>query len=326
MVEAKKASKDAELGKEQALTYARNLQAIHGGDMPFVMYTNGHEIYFWEVDVYPPRKIHGFPTRTDLEWMAQRRQTRNPLSVELIDTDIAGRDYQIAAIRSILERVEHKKRKFLLVMATGTGKTRTATALMDVLLRAHWAKRALFLVDRVALRDQALDAFKEHLPTEPLWPKREGNTIEKEFMPDRRIYVNTYPTMLNLIEKGTEPSSWLSPHFFDVVIADESHRSIYNVYRSVLDYFDALTIGLTATPRDHVDHHTFKLFECDANDPTFAYSYEEAINHEPPYLNDFVVLKVRSKFQLEGIKGGTLPPAVQKKLIAEGNDIEDIDF
>ena len=326
VIEAKRTSKDAALGKEQAFQYATNLQKIHGGDIPFILYTNGYEIYLWEYGFYPPRKVHGFPTRLDLEWMAQRRTTRRPLSVELINTDIVGRDYQIAAIRAILERIEQKRQKFLLVMATGTGKTRTATALMDVLLRAHWAKRVLFLVDRIALRDQALDAFKEHLPSEPLWPKQQGNTIEKAFSPDRRIYVNTYPTMLNLIEQSRTSSDRISPHFFDAVIADESHRSIYNIYKSVLDYFNALTIGLTATPRDHIDHDTFRLFDCDVNDPTFAYTYEEATQHDPPYLCEFEVLKVRSKFQLEGIKGGILPPAVQKKLIAEGKDIEDIDF
>lgn len=322
VVEAKKTSKNAALGQEQALQYARNLQKIHGGNIPFIFYTNGYETFFWESDFYPPVKVHGFPTKDDLEWLDQRRENRKPLSVELINTDIAGRDYQIAAIRSILEKVEARHRKFLLVMATGTGKTRTATALMDVLIRARWAKRILFLVDRIALRDQALDAFKEHIPPEPRWPK-EG---EKQFAKDRRIYVCTYPTMLNLIQSETTPQSWISPHFFDVIIADESHRSIYNTYLQVLDYFNAIKLGLTATPKDHIDHDTFKLFNCDTHDPTFAYTYEEAIEHDPPFLCDFEVLQVRSKFQLEGIKGGTLPPAVQKKLIAEGKDVEEIDF
>lgn len=326
VIEAKRSSKDAELGKEQALKYAQDLQRIHGGEIPFIFYTNGHDIYFWDYGMYPPRKVHGFPTKLDLQWMIQRRETRKPLSVELINTSIAGRDYQISAIRAVLEQVEMKRRKFLLVMATGTGKTRVATALMDVLLRSHWAKRVLFLVDRIPLRDQALEAFREHLPSEPLWPRQAGNTVEKKFHPDRRIYVNTYPTMLNLIQNGTTPSKWISPHFFDVIIADESHRSIYNIYQSVLKYFDTLSIGLTATPKDHINHDTFKLFECDVNDPTFAYTYEEAVNHQPPYLSDFEVLRVRSKFQLEGIKGGVLPQTIQKKLIAEGKDIEDIDF
>ena len=313
VVEAKKASKDAELGKEQALQYAQNLQQLHGGPLPFIFYSNGHEIHFWDYGYYPPRKVHGFPTKLDLEWMAKRRDSRKPLSVELINTDIAGRYYQISAIRAILEDIEKARRKFLLVMATGTGKTRTATALMDILLRTHWAKRVLFLVDRIPLRDQALEAFKEHLPSEPVWPKRKGNSIEKKFERERRIYVNTYPTMLNLIERGSTAADWISPHFFDVVIADESHRSIYNVYKSVLTYFDSLTIGLTATPKSHIDHDTFKLFECQAELPTFAYAYEDAVEHDPPYLCDFEVLNVRSKFQLEGIKGEALPPAVQRK-------------
>jgi type I restriction enzyme R subunit len=240
-----------------------------------------------------------------------RRESRRPLSTELINTDIAGRDYQIAAIRSMLEGIEAKRQKFLLVMATGTGKTRTAAALMDVLMRARWAKRILVLVDRVALRDQALEAFREHIPSEPTWPQ----TGEKTFSKDRRIYVTTYPTILNSIEAGTTPESRISPFFFDVVIVDESHRSIYNIYKSVMDYFNAIKLGLTATPRDHIDHDTFKIFECDANDPSFAYTYEEAVNHEPPYLCDFEVLKVRSKFQLEGIKGAVLPAPVQKQLV-----------
>ena len=258
VVEAKKTSEDAELGQEQALQYAQNLQKIHGGRMPFVFYTNGYDIYCWESDFYPPVKAHGFPTRDDLEWMEQRRDKRKPLSVELINTGIVDRDYQIAAIRTILEAVEAKRRKFLLVMATGTGKTRTAIGLLDVLIRARWAKRVLFLVDRIALRDQALDAFKEYIPAEPRWPRRG----EKTFKRDRRIYVTTYPTMLNLIQNGTTSNSWISPYFFDVVIADESHRSIYNIYLQVLDYFNAIKLGLTATPKDHIDHDTFKLFDC----------------------------------------------------------------
>lgn len=322
VIEAKKTSRDAQLGQEQARQYALNLQKIHGGDMPFIFYTNGYETYFWEEGFYPPIRVHGFPTRDDLEWMAIRRQSRRPLSVELINTNIVERDYQIEAIRTVLEGMEAKKRKFLLVMATGTGKTRTAAALFDVLLRARWAKRVLFLVDRIALQEQALDAFKSFLPNEPRWP----NTGERTFGRNRRIYVSTYPTMLNLINNGESPESFISPHFFDIIIADESHRSIYNIYKQVLEYFNAVKMGLTATPKDQIDIDTYQVFDCDTHDPTFAYTYEEAIQHDPPYLCDFEVLKVRSKFQLEGIHGGVLPPAIQNKLIEEGKDVEEIDF
>ena len=322
VIEAKRTSKDAELGQEQAHTYARNLQKIHGGAIPFIIYTNGYETHFWDSDFYPPEKVYGFPSRADLEWMVQRRESRRPLSVELINKEISGRDYQIAAIRSVLESAEAKHRKFLLVMATGTGKTRTAAALMDVLIRARWAKRLLFLVDRIALRDQALDTFKEHLPAEPRWPLPD----EKQFARDRRIYVTTYPTMLNMIQNGTTPETWISPHFFDVLIADESHRSIYDTYRQVIDYFSAMKLGLTATPKDQVDFDTFNIFNCPAHEPTYAYSYEEAIHHDPPYLADFEVLNMRTKYQLEGIDGAQLPSAIQEQLLAAGKNLEEIDF
>ncbi len=326
VVEAKKTSRDPRVGQEQALQYAQHIQAIRGGPIPLVFYTNGLDLWSWDSDSYPPVQVRGYPTPLDLEWLDQRRQGRKPLSVELIDPSIAGRGYQIAAIRSILERIEARRRRFLLVMATGTGKTRTAMGLIDVLQRAHWAKRVLFLVDRIALRDQAIDAFREHLPGSPYWPRTKDHRVETKWSANRRLYCTTYQTMLGLIERGTTPESFIPPHFFDLVIADESHRSIYATYQAVLDWFSALKLGLTATPRDHVDHDTFALFDCAVNDPTFAYTYEEATDHEPPYLCDFEVLKVRSKFQLEGIKGGTLPAAVRKKLIAEGKDPAEIDF
>jgi type I restriction enzyme R subunit len=322
VVEAKKTSKDARVGKEQALKYSQNLQKLHGGDYPFIFFTNGYDNWFWEYNVYPPFKVHGYPIRDDLEWMQQRRESRKPMSVELINTDIAGRDYQIAAIRSILEGIEAKRQKFLLVMATGTGKTRTAAALFDVLIRARWAKRILFLVDRVALANQALEAFKEHIPSEPVYPKDGDKGLPK----DRRIYVETYPTMLNVIQSIDSQRNYISPFFFDVIIADESHRSIYNTYRQVLDYFHAIKIGLTATPTDRIDHDTFSLFECDQGQPTYAYTYEEAIQHVPPYLCDFEVLNVRSKFQIEGIRGETLTEEQQESLKLQGIDPDDVDF
>jgi type I restriction enzyme R subunit len=195
VVEAKKTSKDAELGREQAKQYCQNIQTQYGGALPFCFYTNGHVIYYWDLDNYPPKKVFGFPTRDDLERFQYIRNSRKPLAGELINTKISGWDFQIRAIRSVMEAIEQKKRKLLLVMATGTGKTRTSIALIDALMRAGWAERVLFLVDRIALREQALDAFKEHLPNEPRWPK----LGEKAITTDRRIYISTYPTMLNII-------------------------------------------------------------------------------------------------------------------------------
>jgi type I restriction enzyme, R subunit len=247
------------------------------------------------------------------------RKARKSLTGELINTKIAGRDYQIRSIRAVMEAIEKRKRKFLLVKATGTGKTRTCIALVDSLMRAGWAERVLFLVDRIALRDQTLDAFKEHLPDEPRWPK----PSEKEIATDRCIYVSTYPSMLNVIRDGNKP---LSPHFFDLVIVDESHRSIYNTYQEILDYFNIITLGLTATPTDVIDNNTFQLFECEEGVPTFAYSYEETINHIPPYLCNFQVMKIKTKFQDEGISKRTISLEDQHKLILEGKEIEEIDY
>ena len=319
VVEAKKSSKDAAIGREQAKQYCYNIQAQLGGELPFCFYTNGHELYFWDLENSPPRKVVGFPTRDDLERFAYIRRNSKPLTQEFINPSIAGRDYQIRAIRSVLEGIEQKKRDFLLVMATGTGKTRTCIALTDALMRAGHAEKVLFLVDRIALREQALGAFKEHMPNEPRWP----NLGEKLIAKDRRVYVATYPTMLNIIRDDTQH---LSPHFFDFIVVDESHRSIYNTYGEVLDYFKTITLGLTATPTDIIDHNTFELFNCEDGVPTFAYTFEEAVNNIPPYLCNFQVMKIQTKFQMEGISKRTISLEDQKKLILQGKEVEDINF
>jgi type I restriction enzyme R subunit len=319
VVEVKKTAKDAAIGREQAKQYCYNIQKQLGGELPFCFYTNGHELYFWDLNNAPPRKVVGFPTRDDLERFAYIRRNRKPLTQEFINTSIAGRDYQIRAIRSVLEGIEQKKRDFLLVMATGTGKTRTCIALADALMRAGHAEKVLFLVDRIALREQALAAFKEHMPNEPRWP----NVGEKLIAKDRRVYVATYPTMLNIIR---DESQHLSPHFFDFIVVDESHRSIYNTFGEVLDYFKTITMGLTATPTDIIDHNTFELFHCEDGIPTFAYTYEEAVNNVPPYLCNFQVMKIQTKFQMEGISKRTISLEDQKKLILQGKEIEDINF
>jgi type I restriction enzyme R subunit len=164
-----------------------------------------------------------------------------------------------------------------------------------------------------------LAAFKEHLPNEPRWP----NTGEKLLAKDRRIYVATYPTMLNIIRDETQH---LSPHFFDFIVVDESHRSIYNTYGEVLDYFKTITLGLTATPTDIIDHNTFRLFHCEDGLPTFAYTFEEAVNNVPPYLCNFQVMKIQTKFQMEGISKRTISLEDQKKLILQGKEVEEINF
>jgi type I restriction enzyme R subunit len=174
VVEAKQSSKNAELGREQAKQYCHNIQKQQGGELPFCFYTNGHEIFFWNLGEAPPQKVHGFPTRQDLERLLFIRKHKKPLTDGMINTTIAGRDFQLQAIRSVMEGIERNRRWFLLVMATGTGKTRTCIALVDALMRAGHVQRILFLVDRIALREQALGAFKEHIPDEPRWPESAG--------------------------------------------------------------------------------------------------------------------------------------------------------
>ncbi len=319
IVEAKKTSKDARVGQEQAKQYSVNIRETTRKSLPFVFYTNGNDIYFWDTERFPPRKVYGFPTKQDLERMKFQRDNEKPLSHELINKDISGRPYQIEAIRSVFDNIEKGKRKSLLVMATGTGKTRTTVSMIDVLMRTNRVQRVLFLVDRIALRNQGLDAFKEFLPNSPVWPK----IGETEIKTDRRVYAATYPTMLNIIQQD---NCKLSPHFFDMIVADESHRSIYNVYKNIFDYFDAIQVGLTATPKDAIEHNTFGLFDCDDGLPTYAYSYEEAVNNKPPYLCDFEVLKIQTKYQKEGIRKENIPIREQQKLLADGKEPEEIDF
>ena len=319
VIEAKRSSKDAELGREQAKQYALRIQEESGSSLPFCFYTNGNDIFFWDIGCYPPRKIHSFPTLEDLERLRHIQSYKKSLKHQHIDSSIAGRDYQIGAIRAVMEGIEQERRNFLIVMATGTGKTRTTIALVNALMKAGYLKRILFLVDRIALREQAIEAFREHLPDEPFWPK----FGEKSLAKDRRIYVSTYPSMLNIIR---DEEQRLSSHFFDLIVVDESHRSIYNTYGEIFEYFDAMRLGLTATPTNVIDHNTFELFDCKDGLPTFAFSYEEALLHEPPYLCDFQVMKIKTKFQDEGINKRTITLEDQKRLMLEGKEVEEINF
>ena len=319
VVEAKSADKAAQTGREQAKKYCLLLQQQYNCELPFCFYSNGPDIYFWDIGEVPPKKVIGYPSRSDLERMQTIRGQQRPLAEELINTDIAGRDYQIAAIRQVMEGVARKRSKFLLVMATGTGKTRTCIALIDALMRAGRIERTLFLVDRIGLRGQAVKAFKEHLPGEPIWPK-EG---EKSITDDRRIYVSTYPAMLNVVR---DEETILSPYFFDLIVIDESHRSIYNTYQEILQYFNTITLGLTATPTEIIDHNTFELFDCEDGLPSFAYTYEEAVNNVPPYLANFEVMKIGTTFQNEGINKRTISLDDQMQLIREGKEVAEINY
>ena len=304
LVEAKRTRKDAIAGQQQAKLYADRLEAAYG-QRPIIFYTNGYEHYLWDDTNYGPRKVDGFYTRDQLELQIQRRTTRKPLATVEISSTIVERYYQQRAIRKVAEAFENQERKALLVMATGSGKTRTVIALADVLIRANWAKRILFLADRIALVNQATTAFKQQLP----------DAAPVNLVTDRdsegRVYVSTYPTMMGLIDAGGDGLRRFGPGYFDLVIVDEAHRSVYQKYGAIFDYFDSLLVGLTATPKDEIDHNTYGLFNLEDGVPTDSYDLEDAIAEG--YLVPPVGRSVATKFVREGIRYDELSEAEKEE-------------
>ncbi len=310
VVEAKRTSRDELAGKRQAADYADAIKNKFGHD-PFIFLTNGKEIQFWDRERYAPRKVSGFYTRDDLERLHHQRQFAQPLNGVTINADIAGRDYQNEAIRRVTEDVDAAKRKFLLVMATGTGKTRTTIALVDTLLRSKRVQRVLFLADRRELVRQAMSEFKSHLPNESLARIEAGETS------GARIQFSTYPSMMQVYAR-------LSVGYYDLIVADESHRSIYQRYKAVFDHFDAIQLGLTATPTDYIDHNTFELFDCGDGIPSYYYSYEQAIADQN--LVNYRVLDAQTNFQLQGIQGDALPEPLKQMARDQGVDLDELNF
>jgi len=294
VVEAKRTRRDAKVGQQQAKLYADCLQTQYG-QRPVIFYSNGYEHWMWDDASYAPRAVQGFFKKPELELMIQRRTSRKALAQAVINPDIVGRYYQTRAIRRIGETFEKdNQRKALVVMATGAGKTRTVIALADVLMRCNWAKRVLFLADRVALVNQAVNAFKKHLPdSSPVNLVTEKNT-------DGRVFVSTYPTMMGLIDEATDGNRRFGVGHFDLIIIDEAHRSVYQKYRAIFQYFDSLLVGLTATPKDEIDHNTYGLFDLESGVPTDAYTLDEAV--ADGHLVPPKAISVPLKFQREGIK------------------------
>ncbi len=270
VVEAKKATADPEVGRQQAKLYADCLERMHGR-RPLIFYTNGYATWLWDDLAYPPRQVAGFYPKADLDRLIRRRELRRHLDVARVKPAIVDRYYQRRVIGSIFAQLGQSRRKALLVMATGTGKTRTAIALVDVLQRANWVKRALFLADRVSLVAQAANAFKAHLP------EASPVNLVTEKATEGRVYVCTYPTMMGLIDETHGGEARFGVGHFDLVIIDEAHRSVYQKYRAIFRYFDSLLIGLTATPRDQVDRNTYELFDLEPGVPTDAYELDAAV-------------------------------------------------
>jgi type I restriction enzyme R subunit len=296
LVEAKRTTRDAIVGQQQAKLYADCLEARYG-QRPVIFFTNGHEHWIWDDASYPPRRVSGFLTRDELALLVQRRTTRRPLGELAINPAIVERPYQHRAIRRVGEAFDAQQRDALIVMATGAGKTRTVIALVDLLMRANVVKRVLFLADRVALVNQSVNAFKAHLP--------DATTVNlvTDKTADGRVYVSTYPTMMGLIDQfsGEDPDSRrFGPGYFDLVVIDEAHRSVYRKYNAIFQWFDSLLLGLTATPKDEVDRNTYRLFHLEDGVPTDSYPLAQAVDEG--FLVPPKAVSVPLQFLRQGIR------------------------
>ncbi len=312
VIEAKRTARNPREGEEQLRQYVTEI-AKKQPFAPFGFMSNGLNAYFWEVGEAHPRMVAGFFTPDDLQRLRFIRENRQPLGGIAINNAIMERPYQHEAIRRVCEAFTVGKRRALLVMATGTGKTRTAMGLIDLCLRSSWAQKILFLADRDALVEQALnDGFKAHLPHEPRVRIHTAN-IDK----GKRLYVATLQTMGRCFEQ-------FSPGFFDLIIFDEAHRSIFNRFTEVIEYFDARMIGLTATPAAFIDRDTFRTFDCRDQAPTFLYTYQQAVAEKR--LAEFRLFQAQTGFQRKGIRGADLSEEDRNALIEQGIDPDNLDY
>jgi type I restriction enzyme R subunit len=308
VVEAKRTKRDPRVGQHQAKCYADGLQQVYG-QRPVIFYSNGYQTWLWDDLNYAPREVYGFYTKDELQALVQRRTLRKSLVNQTINSAITDRYYQQEAIRKVAEVLERNQREALLVMATGTGKTRVSASIIDFLSKAGWIKRVLFLADRNALVHQAkvnLNDYLPHLPAVDLTKEKEDDSS--------RIVFSTYQTMINMIDGEADGDNRMyGIGHFDLIIFDEIHRSVYNRYKHIFKYFDGIRIGLTATPRSHGDKDTYGLFDMEPNNPTYAYELEQAVNDQ--FLVPPKAISVPIKFQRKGIKYAELSEA--EKLMYE---------
>lgn len=318
VVEAKRTSVDPRVGQNQAKLYADCIENEYH-QRPVIYYTNGFEIYMWDDMNYTPRKVAGFYTQDELQLLINRRNSRQSLEHIFVDDKITNREYQLEAIKSVCETFEEGHRKALVVMATGTGKTRTAISIVDVLSDKEWVKNVLFLADRTVLVKQAKNNFTKLLPN-----MSTCNLLSTTDNPeDSRIVFSTYQTMINAIDntKNKSGNKLFTPGHFDLIIVDEAHRSIYKKYQAIFEYFDGLVVGLTATPRNDVDRNTYRFFEIENDVPTFAYEYEKAVKEG--YLVDYHTIKTSTEFMDRGIKYSELSNEEKEKYEDTFADDED---
>jgi type I restriction enzyme, R subunit len=304
VIEAKKCMVDARKGRHQAELYADCLEKMTGR-RPVIFYTNGFETYIWDDEFAVEREISGFYSKDQLQLHMDRRGSRLDLREFKANPEIAGRPYQLEAIKRVAEsfvtdgddgRLRSRSREALLVMATGSGKTRTAVSIVDMMTKCNWVKRVLFLADRSALVTQAKNAFKEMLPN------LTAMDLTKEKRDDgARLVFSTYPTIMNRIDSvKVDGKRAYGPGYFDLIIIDEAHRSVYQKYGAIFEYFDSLLIGLTATPKTEIDHNTYGLFGIEDDNPTFAYELNQAV--EDGFLVPAKAIIIPLKFPDEGIK------------------------
>lgn len=320
VVEAKRTSVSPIKGKHQAELYADCLEAQYGV-RPVIYYTNGFETNIIDGLGYPPRPLFGFHTADDLERLIQKRG-RTDITDFSVKEEITDRHYQKMAIKAVCEHYNKKHRKALLVMSTGTGKTRVSISLVDVLMRNNWVKNVLFLADRTSLVSQAHKNFVKLLPNTTTCVLSEKDSEERKDI-NARIIFSTYQTMINHID--TDEKTYSVGHF-DLIIIDEAHRSIFGKYGAVFNYFDAMLVGLTATPREDVDRSTYEIFQMEEGQPNFAYELEEAVGDN--YLVNYHGFKRGSLILKEGIQYDKLSEEEkqQMELVWEYEQIEGRDI
>ena len=299
VVEAKRTCVDPTKGRQQAKLYADLLERKYGR-RPVIFLTNGFDTRM-DDGAYPERKVASFYSKRDLEKLFNLRTMRTSLKYIQVNKQIAGRYYQEGAVKAVCQAFEKNRRKALLVMATGSGKTRTVIALVKVLLDHMWIKNVLFLADRNSLVTQAKRSFVNLLPDLSV-----TNLCEEKDNYAARCVFSTYQTMMNCIDTVEDDQGKLfTVGHFDLIICDEAHRSIYNKYRDIFNYFDAPLVGLTATPKDEIDKNTYEIFELESGVPTYGYDLAQAV--KDGFLVDFLTVESQLKFLTQGITYDDLP-------------------
>ncbi len=297
VLEAKRTSENADKGRNQGKLYADCIQNMQGL-RPVIFYTNGFETYLGDDENGAPRVVSGMFPQKDINAMIERRYIKKPVSSIQIDETITNRMYQLRAVTKCCENYEKGIRKCLLIMATGTGKTRTAASVVDVMTRSQHMGRVLFLADRKELVKQAKNAFSSYIPNTTMC-----NLLVNKDERNANIIFSTYPTILNAIDtmKNSDGSRFFSPGHFDLIVIDEAHRSIFNKYKAIFEYFDACLLGLTATPKKTVHQSTYEFFDMKNNMPTDVYEYTEAVNKDH-VLVPFYTIETATRIPDDGIK------------------------